>query len=98
MGSVKRLRCWESVPMFAHPRGGSGVTADKAEMAMEPTADGAPTLDIGTDADLLLRHIRAKVALRRARRLAMRDGHPLTTVRDRRQRDDDGLRPSVIPL
>ena len=65
---------------------------------MEPTADGAPTLDIGTDADQLLRHIRAKVALRRARRLAMRDGHPLTTVRDRRQRDDDGLRPSVIPL
>lgn len=98
MGSVKKLRCWESVPIFRPPPRRIGGHGGQAEMAMEPTADGAPTLDIGTDADLLLRHIRAKVALRRARRLAMRDGHPLTTVRDRRQRDDDGLRPSVIPL
>ena len=50
-------------------------------MATEPTADGVPTLDIGTRADVQVREIRAKAALRRARQLAMRDGHPLTSVR-----------------
>jgi hypothetical protein len=67
-------------------------------MATEPTADGVPTRNISRDADALLREVRARAALRRARRLAMRDGHPLTTFRDRRQRDDDSLRPNVIPI
>jgi hypothetical protein len=59
---------------------------------MEPTADGVPTFDIGTDADSLAREIRARMTLRRARRLAMRDKHPLTYVNDRRQLEDDGRR------
>jgi hypothetical protein len=70
-------------------------------MAAEPTADGVPSLDIGTDtdADVELRQIRARMTLRRARRLAMRDCHPLTAVRERHQPDDDGpLSPSVIPF
>jgi hypothetical protein len=45
-------------------------------MAAEPTAGGMPAINIGTNsnADLVLL---ANVKRRRARRLAMRDGHPL---------------------
>ena len=49
-------------------------------MATEPTADGVPTLGIGTNADLLLRRIGARVTRRRARQIAIRDGHPLMSA------------------
>jgi hypothetical protein len=53
-------------------------------MAAERTAGGVPAVEMGTDAER--RPMLAKVALRRARRLAMGDGHPAAGAGDRRWR------------
>ena len=54
-------------------------------MAVEATAGSMPAIDNGTDADLMTRQLLAKVARRRARQLAMRDGHPSVVVGEFRQ-------------
>jgi hypothetical protein len=56
---------------------------------MTPTAGSITTIDKGTDADAMRRHLLAKVARRRARQLAMRDGHPSVAVGEFRQRPDE---------
>ncbi len=70
------------------PEADRGARRNKAEMA-EPTAGGVPAIDMGTDAELMLHEMLSRVARRRARQLAMRDGHPVATVSEPRQPDDD---------
>ena len=70
------------------PEADRGARRNKAEMA-EPTAGGVPAIDIGTDAELILHEMLSRIARRRARRLAMRDGHPVATGGALRQLDDD---------
>ena len=77
LGIEKRLRVTGPLPIVRPlSEADRRLTADKADMAVDPTAGGAPIHNIGTEADLMLHQMLARIARRRAHRLAMRDGHP----------------------
>jgi hypothetical protein len=59
----------------------------------ESTAGGGPAFD-GGDADIYSRQVLARAARRRARRLAMEDGHPGRAIADPRA---DKAVPTVEP-
>ena len=62
-------------------------------MKAEPTTGGGAAINIGTDADLVMREMAANVKRRRARRLAMgRGGHPLPPMGESRPLNEDEQR------
>jgi hypothetical protein len=94
-GRRHRFRRW-STPgsrYRAQPRSAeSGDGGSKADMA-DSTAGGGPAFDSG-DPDVYSRQVLSWAARRRARRLAMEDGHPDRAVAD--PRGDQGV-PTVGP-